>query len=587
VILISVALMPALAMASTAVFVTNNTPKLLEFNITSTLPGEYWSAKQRFVPAFSRRKILETNRDTGVTNGETFFFTAEVLARECPSCAVIPQQSQNFAIRLRLYGEPSPFGSHMWQSVRKQSGAHDSWHDDRQKYASLMTIQGRPWYVTYWAYFTGGFDDVEYVLREDYPPPVGYGTTLPYEWQASHLNVLSYNIYMRPTSLFMNGQMIRAELIPDQIPGYDAVVFQEAFDDDARAELLRGMTAKGYPYHTDILGTDRGTEQDGGVIIVSRWPIVLQKQRLFGDVCSDWDCSADKGVLYAKIDKQIKAGEHNYFHIFGTHLNDGNFPIQQRQLEMIASFIQAQNIPATEAVIVAGDFNINRGTPYYEAMLQILDAGWFSGSDLRGHPFTHDGPLNDLGEGSQSNYDYVLYSKGHRAITPASFAEVRVPRAPMEWKELPHEKAMWDLSDHYAVYASLHFVWDPLAGWDPGAGQAGEGVDYLCNQDSDCPSGLICMEGAQPRPGARLVSPADRQPGRSAPGMAPRAPMSAVPPGRSAVPVSPPTEPSAARPGSARVDASRIAAERLPVAPLVPERIADRYKGICRVEPPR
>lgn len=310
--LIAAVLVPALAIASSSVFVTNNTPKPLQINVTSTLPSEHWSAKHPVVPAFSRREVFETNRDTGVTAGETFVFTAEVMPHDPVTGSVIPQHSQNFAIRLRLDGKT--IGSHMWQSVMKQSGAHDSWYDDRQKHGSLMTIQGRPWYVTYWAYFTGGDDDVEYVFREDYPPPVGYGATLQDEWHASHLNVLSYNVYMRPTSLFANGQMIRAGLIPDQIPGYDVVVFQEAFDDDTRAQLLRGMTAKGYPYHTDILGTDRGTEQDGGVIIVSRWPIVLQKQRLFGDVCSDWDCSADKGVLYAKIDKQIKPGQHNYFH---------------------------------------------------------------------------------------------------------------------------------------------------------------------------------------------------------------------------------------------------------------------------------
>ena len=74
---------------------------------------------------------------------------------------------------------------------------------------------------------------------------------------------------MRPTTLFYNGQMIRAGLIPSYLASYDAIIFSEAFDDTVRAELMNRLQSR-FPYRTSIVGADRDIRQDGGVIIVSR-----------------------------------------------------------------------------------------------------------------------------------------------------------------------------------------------------------------------------------------------------------------------------------------------------------------------------
>ncbi len=446
--------------------VQNNTTHPLVLKTTSTLGSQYWKNKSTYIPPGGRAEIYETNRDKGVKDGKTYHFTTEVSVKNPKTGAVINQFEQNFALRLKLRG--STVGSHMWQSVRDQVNQQHNWHDDRKKWNAKMRIGKRQWDVKYWAYFTGGDDDVEFVFQEEYPLPVGNLQKLPHEWRRSHLNVLSYNIYMRPRSLFKNGQWIRAQKIPDKIPGYDVIVFQEAFDDGVRSELLKRLKKK-YPHQSRILGSDSGVEQDGGVIMVSKWPIVSQKQKLFGNVCSSDDCLADKGVLYVKINKEIKKGEKNYFHIFGTHLNNGNWGIQKKQLKIIRNFIGAQKIPKSEPVLIAGDMNIRKSnTNQFNAMLGILGASYFSGNQLKGHPFSSDGPLNDLGDGSPSYLDYVLYSTRHSQITKASFAEVRILRSYDEWKEFAHEKAMWDLSDHFPVYANYHFHYDPLADWDPG-----------------------------------------------------------------------------------------------------------------------
>jgi endonuclease/exonuclease/phosphatase family metal-dependent hydrolase len=191
------------------------------------------------------------------------------------------------------------------------------------------------------------------------------------------LSVLAYNVYLRPTSLFVNGQGQRAERLPRQIwDEYDVVIFSEAFDDGARKTLLRG-TAGAYLFTSRILGNDRGFEQDGGVVMVSRWPIVAQDQRTFASVCDGTDCQADKGVLYASIQKK----GHRY-HLFGSHTQAGSgteqrkVDVRRRQFEMIRDFIAAQNIPAGEPVIIAGDLNVDKVAHAAEcaAMLQTLDA---------------------------------------------------------------------------------------------------------------------------------------------------------------------------------------------------------------------
>lgn len=563
-----VALLATPALADSSVYVTNNTGKEIVLKTNSTLGSKHWKKKATVIPPFSRREIYETSRHDGVKNGKTFLFNSEVHVRRAKDKAVLSQHPDEFQLRLKLRG--TAFHSHMWQGVRTQAGS-ESWADDRQKYGSKMNVKGKRWNVTYWAYGTGEDDNVEFVIRENYPKPMGYGKRLTKDWHADHLNILSYNLYMRPTSLFHNGQMKRAKLIPDQFPGYDVIVFQEAFDDDVRAELIRGMKKKGYKYVSNILGTDRGTEQDGGVIVVSRYPIVKQKQRLFKDACIDSDCLADKGVLYVKINKKI-GGKNNYYHVFGTHLNTGGPTkkknVQKRQLRIMRDFIKAQRIPKDQGVLMAGDFNINRtDTAMYDYMLNTLNAGYFTGGKLRGWDYTSDGSINDLTDSGASYLDYVLYSKQHRGIMTSSFAEVRVPRAHMEWKQYAHEKAMWDLSDHFAVYGNFHFAddlgFDP--GYDPNPSNDGP---IICQTNADCPGGMECERKAGGNSGSTGSS------GSS--GSSSKRTVKSRPTARSIRPV------RGAR-GKPKAPASR----RMVKSKKLPSRGLKRIAGICRVPPPK
>lgn len=595
------------ASADTNVFVTNNTAKPIEIQLSSTLPKAHWRKGNTVIPPFSRKKIFRTSRHKGVKNGKTYTFTGRLIARDSKKPRKVHAQGpNNFEIKLKLRGTPTH--SHMWQSHRTQAGSQGSWEDDRKKYGAKLHVGKRQWAATYWAYATEGDDDVEYVFREDYPKPTGRGKKVTADWRSRHLNVLAYNTFLRPAGvplppkpvaglpigadeLFPDGQETRVPLIPAQLKGYDVVVLQEVFDDNLRPKLLAGMAKQGYKYASEPLGAE-GTVEDGGVVIVSRYPIVNQKPMYYSR-CAGSDCLGSKGAVWVRINKRA-GGKDHFFNVFGTHLQAGaEWGVRKSQLRELKKFIDRRKaIRNGEAVIIAGDLNVNlwktsdpnefSESDDFRDMLRILDAEYFKGAQIRGHlrkDLTHDGPVNDLGEGSKSYLDYVLVSKAdkHRKIMKSSFAEVRVPRSYGEWKHLATDKARWDLSDHYAIYGSLHFESDGL-GFDPGYGQGPDAPIYLCNTDDQCPSALTCQKFP---PGQGI-------------------PPNAVPPPSKGKPKAAKTSASrgmAKRGGTSKAAASRGATSRSPIKRRGTAQTGKpkagkagsraMWSGTCRVPPPK
>jgi hypothetical protein len=266
---------------------------------------------------------------------------------------------------------------------------------------------------------------------------------------------------MRPTNLFDNGQEIRALWLPAQLRGHDVIIFNEAFDDGVRGVLLAGLT-NDYPHVTRILGSDRGFEQDGGVLMVSRWPIVGQDQRLFGDVCTNDgavfdDCQSDKGVLYAKIVKNNRA-----YHLFATHTQAGHSAtrreVRGRQILIMRDFINSKNIGACEAVIAGGDFNIDRSASpnlEYNKLLNTLSVDEPARLvNLPALNCTYCFGVNEMADDpteGQAYLDHLLTSRNH--LHPIeSVVSVRRPRSSAAWRG-----SIRDLSDHFAIEGAFKF----------------------------------------------------------------------------------------------------------------------------------
>lgn len=265
---------------------------------------------------------------------------------------------------------------------------------------------------------------------------------------SNSFTVLAYNIYMRPAVLFRDDQAERGEVLPSKLSGFDVIVFSEAFDDTVRDRLMTDLREE-YPYRTGILGADRGLKQDGGVIIVSRWPIAVEAQRLYGDVCIGGDCWADKGVLYARFEKHGRS-----YHVFASHMQSGrekkHRQTRLRQLQAIKSFIDSYDIPGNEPVLIAGDLNVDKyDEDEYREMLHVLDA-WQPVAS--GHPYTVDSAINRRAS-FRLYLDYVLVSRRHLQPADATI-ETLIPRSRTPFGIF---RTNQELSDHFPVSGNFTF----------------------------------------------------------------------------------------------------------------------------------
>ncbi len=287
------------------------------------------------------------------------------------------------------------------------------------------------------------------------------------------VDVLTANVYMPP--IVAPDSAGRAGRLPGVLRGHDILLLEEAYNDSARRTLLAGL-ARDYPYQTRVLGRDSGFRQDGGVVIVSRWPIEHEFQLPFAELCAGSDCLADKGVLYARIDK---AGRR--IHVFATHLQSGgaNGALRERQLRRLRALIDAMQLPKGEPVLIGGDLNVDRlgsAAGGFAMLADVLAARHPDAPAGDRHRPTFDPARNVLASnGRQAKYlDYVLYSERHQRPF-MSFNRVR---------DLADAKG--PLSDHFAVHGRFAFdatsrvaaapfpVIELLDGADPRA-------DFLCN----------------------------------------------------------------------------------------------------------
>jgi len=356
------------------------------------------------------------------------------------------------------------------------------------------------------------FDSVEYAFLPMYYPKASWDPN------PKILRVLQYNVWMRSWPIFiLEGQEERAKTIPGMITrtfkdyAPDIVCFNEVFEKKAKAAIIQAMKYEGYGYNTEVLnsgpemrggvsalwqafrryaaGVKSVKMTSGGVMIFSRWPIEKTAEMMFENHSGE-DSAAQKGVLYVKINKKGKK-----YNIFATHTNAGSgkktevaveekykhlFPQKpiklntrgRQELEM-RRFIDAQNIPTTEPIIIAGDFNVNRRTlpripkkPWplvprakdpkkqkwsiydsYKRMIQTLDV---KQPKSIGNEVTHDNFRNMLATGGWFDlekhlntpyekrpeaghyFDYVFYKKSHRNPIK-SYNKVLVPKLNVPW----------------------------------------------------------------------------------------------------------------------------------------------------------
>ncbi|WP_328869144.1 sphingomyelin phosphodiesterase [Streptomyces sp. NBC_00287] len=291
--------------------------------------------------------------------------------------------------------------------------------------------------------------------------------------QTPALKVLSYNVFLFSKSLYPNwGQDHRAaEIVKTSFfQGNDVVVIQEAFDNSS-SDALKSAAAGAYPYQTPVVGRSKTgwdatggaysatTPEDGGVTILSKWPIVRQEQYVYKDACgADW--WSNKGFAYVVLNVN-----GTKVHVVGTHAQSTDpgcdageaAAMRSRQFKAIDAFLDAKNIPAGEQVLVAGDLNVDSRTAEYNSML--ADGGLVGADARTGHAYSFDTQDNSIARDRyptdpREDLDYVLHRAGH--ARPAVWKNDVVKEQSVPWtvSSWGTDYTYTNLSDHYPVTGS-------------------------------------------------------------------------------------------------------------------------------------
>lgn len=299
---------------------------------------------------------------------------------------------------------------------------------------------------------------------------------------ADNLKLLAYNVFLLPSAVAKWSESERADLIADSdvIDGYDVIIFSELFHNSASNKLLKKIKDQ-YPHQTPVLGRSLagwdqtlgaytielggesitlslGGSEDGGVSIVSRWPIEEQVQYIYTEACSASDESANKGFVYVRLNKN---GED--YHVIGTHTQADSyehpFPcstgnaavVRAAQFKEMHDFITERNIPADEVVFIGGDMNVVKESDEYPQMLQALNAngpGVFAGKRFSWDPATNGITNYNYGSYSGQQLDYILTSARH--AQPTYWHNLTLDPSSPVWFDTYNFQ---EYSDHYPVAA--------------------------------------------------------------------------------------------------------------------------------------
>jgi endonuclease/exonuclease/phosphatase family metal-dependent hydrolase len=278
------------------------------------------------------------------------------------------------------------------------------------------------------------------------------------EATSSTLNVLSWNIFMRPAGLFFDGQLERAKHIGALLKDseYDVLVFQEAFGKKSM-KLLSEALDGAFPY--EIKPLNNGKVFNNGLWVLSKFPIenIIP---IFFDACAGVDCGAAKGAVFFEVNKDGIA-----YQLVNTHLQSMEGPKQEAvrnsQFEQMKDLLEAQ---ARTGVLqlVAGDMNTSRDNENaYQEMVTILNA---DDDDVLMTEDTYCSTASATSWGCPNNTLIPDKLKGQTALL--DYALVRNPRPRARPRSILTERMLrtftspWSdkhkhLSDHYAISIKL------------------------------------------------------------------------------------------------------------------------------------
>jgi endonuclease/exonuclease/phosphatase family metal-dependent hydrolase len=272
--------------------------------------------------------------------------------------------------------------------------------------------------------------------------------TSPLPIKQSELKILTWNIYMLPFCSELHQNCHRANSIAGKIAGfdYDIIVFEEAFDHQAR-KILRNQLKTEYPFMYGPANDSKlSFKTNSGIWILSKIPLHQLEQIEFKNRFGI-DAFARKGAVLFEGEWQGQP-----FQLLGTHLQ-ANSPdsVRSSQCREIAEKLLKKYATSEIPQILCGDFNIDyEDKTNYAEMLTLLEAenGYLQG-ELQSTFDEIDNNLARKENGKKSLIDYVLV-RNSKAIR-------NIERRVFVLRER-HKEYDADLSDHYGIEAMVHFA---------------------------------------------------------------------------------------------------------------------------------
>jgi endonuclease/exonuclease/phosphatase family metal-dependent hydrolase len=266
--------------------------------------------------------------------------------------------------------------------------------------------------------------------------------------QSAPLKVLTWNVFLRPHSLFKDGQRKRAEAIAEVLlqENYDVIALQEVFDKTRRMTLIDRLGDQ-YPHFAGP--SDRGLLKiNDGLMIFSKYPIVDEEIMRYSRAAGA-DRMARKGALLVELTVNGKAVQ-----VVNTHaqsMSDRKCQrIRNSQYQELQEDLLARHSRTGVPQIILGDMNTDRAdSASYAEMLNTFDAldGKLS-SDLK---ISCNSPENDLYESSEEHrpklIDFVLLRRNKAQL---HIKQRKVRLFCKRWSE-EHKT----LSDHHAIEALI------------------------------------------------------------------------------------------------------------------------------------
>jgi len=272
------------------------------------------------------------------------------------------------------------------------------------------------------------------------------------------VKILTWNIYMRPASLFWNGQFKRAKAIGEILKkeDYDLILFQEAFGKTSRKKLKKAL-GNASPFQ--IEPQKRGCKSNTGLWVLSKHKI-SDSEIIFFNNCKRGDCLAAKGAVLIEVEMNKQHYQFINTHTqaeYGKKRKIRFTNVRQMQFEQINTLL-SNNVLQQTPQFILGDLNTDKTLAKdHQQMLKILNATdsepllFGSAAQTLNTPATWHASTNDLiakkKDGISELLDYALQRNSNYQFKV---------RRELKIYEQKRSKSHSDLSDHYAISLTIY-----------------------------------------------------------------------------------------------------------------------------------